>query len=137
MALVASSTAVKSLSGELSALSNDIFIKAGDTLLIDWNIYINGTLTSSATQVNVTIPLNKIILASNAKLVSGQMLFRQGGKYYVGTADNLKNILDVGVARAWITPIGIRFYVIFNKAVEAQNNAPVAAQLLDLKFKFS
>lgn len=137
MALVASSKAVESVSSELSALSNNIFIKAGNTLLIDGSFYINGTLTSSATQVNVTIPLNKIILASTVELISGKMLFRQNGKYYVGSADNLPNILDVGVAKAWITPIGIRLYVIFNKAVAAQNNAPVAAQLLDLKFKFS
>ena len=130
-------TEIKSVNSNLDEVKHDLCIQAGDTVIIDYNIYINGTLTSSAQEIIVMINLNKIILAKKVTLISGRMLFRQNGKYYIGTYTDLTNILDVATPTCYVTPAGIRLYIDFNKPTEAQNNSPVAVQLIDLIFEFS
>ena len=130
-------TEIKSVNSNLDEVKHDLCIQAGDTIIIDYNIYINGTLTNSAQEIIVMINLNKIILAKKVTLISGRMLFRQNGKYYIGTYTDLTNILDVATPTCYVTPAGIRLYIDFNKPTEAQNNSPVAVQLIDLIFKFS
>lgn len=120
----------------ISSLS-DIYIKAGDVLNAgNASIYLNGTLTSGAKEVIIIYPISKIITANNVQVTDCKLLFRQNGKYYLGSAGVLTDALTLGIMSAIIVDGGVRLNLILNNAVDAQNNAPIAVQLTNLTLEF-
>lgn len=133
---IAKSTAEQVNEALVQALDN-LYIKAGDEIYSDANIYIAGVITNSNTEINCHITIPRPISAEHAEVIGGVMRCRQNGNYCIGTATETVNILDVSTPVIAITQYGLRLRLTFNKAISVQNNSTLSMQFRYLQLKFS
>ena len=99
----------------------DISYKSGDKINIHWEG--GGFITTGGKSFRMTIPVDRPVMASSAKL-TGTLTLRQSTKYIYGSANESTDISTLNQSCQRITPAGISFALENpNGYTNAENNS--------------